>query len=192
MFGDFAADFGPARLTRTDPESRDRVQNQTESACRLGREGFRSSVPGGGITLNRLPPPLSGCGQQRLQCRVSARTLPQGLSALAEGLGNLLPRQPSRARKRDCFLLGGIKVTTKCSRHLKDFQRVRVCTCPNAIPCFPERLRRFHCHNTERIATGCQHSFTTSEMLVRPNSPSDPFPFAGLGRPLAYWGISAR
>ena len=31
---------------------------------------------------------------------VSVRTLPQGLSALAEGLGNLLPRQPSRARNQ--------------------------------------------------------------------------------------------
>ena len=84
-----------------------------------------------------------------------------GLVGSGRGTGRSAPTQPSRARKRDCFLLGRIKVAAKRSRQSKDFQRVRICTCPNALPCVPERLRGFHRDHTERIASICQYSFTT-------------------------------
>lgn len=45
------------------PDHRVKAHDQTRRAFRLGRKGFRFSVPGDGISLDRLPPSLSRCGQ---------------------------------------------------------------------------------------------------------------------------------
>ena len=59
---------GPSRCGGASQDRcRGRAQYRTESACGSGREGFRISVPGDGVTLDRLPPSLSRCGQQGLQ-----------------------------------------------------------------------------------------------------------------------------
>jgi hypothetical protein len=136
-------------------------QMSDTSPQRSGRERLCVAVPGGWISAKHLPPSLCGCGQHGLKRGVSTCALPQRLPTLAERLGDLLPGQASGARKRNSFFLSGVEVAAKSSRNSQDFQRVRLCTCPDPLPRLPERLRGLHRHKTEPKASVCQHSFTS-------------------------------
>jgi hypothetical protein len=79
------------------------------------------------------------CSQRRISKRhVSMGSLPDSLSTLAQGLGDLFPSVPPGSSERDAFTLGHFEVPLERRSHPKDFERIGVWVRSNGFPRFPE------------------------------------------------------